>query len=168
MHLTERPPSIVRHDNSHRWTFPVAASNHRKGRGLFIGSARFAPISVIGVRQELSESGRSEKGSKGRSGPGFVWVNSRSGLCNGLQRSGQPLPAAAKLLFSGSQLAPYELRRLTVLHVPTAEMADGLQQWPGTRALIAVRLGPTALAVAEEHVDMLRERLATLGVSLRS
>jgi hypothetical protein len=84
------------------------------------------------------------------------------------QRSGHSLPAAAKLLFSGSQLAPYELRRLTVLHVPTAEMADGLQQWPGTRALIATRLGPTALAVAEEHVDMLRERLATLGVSLRS
>jgi hypothetical protein len=72
------------------------------------------------------------------------------------------------LLFSGSQLSPYELRRLTVLHVPTAEMADGLQQWPGTRALIVTRLGPTALAVAEEHVDMLRERLATLGVSLRS
>jgi hypothetical protein len=84
------------------------------------------------------------------------------------QRSGQPLPAAAKLLFSGSQLSPYELRRLTVLHVPTAEMADGLQQWPGTRALIATRLGPTALAVAEEHIDMLRERLATLGVNLRS
>jgi hypothetical protein len=84
-----------------------------------------------------------------------------------LQRSGHPLPAAAKLLFTGSQLSPYELQRMTVLHVPTAEMADGLQQWPGTRALIEARLGPTALAVAEEHADLLRQRLQSLGVMLR-
>jgi hypothetical protein len=81
-----------------------------------------------------------------------------------VQRSGLPLPPAVKLLFSGSQVSPYELRRLTVLLVPTAEIADGLLQWPGTRALIASRLGPTALAVAEEHVELLRERLAALGV----
>jgi hypothetical protein len=80
------------------------------------------------------------------------------------QRSGAPLPAAAKLLFTGAQLSPYELKRLVVLHVPTAEMADGLVQWPGTRALIESRLGPTALAVAEEHVAALRERLEGLGV----
>jgi len=80
------------------------------------------------------------------------------------QRSGQPLPAATKLLFTGSQLSPYELRRPIVLHVPTAEMADGLMQWPHTRSLIETRLGPTALAVAEENVTALRERLGTLGV----
>lgn len=84
-----------------------------------------------------------------------------------LQRSGQPLPAAAKLIFTGSQLSPYELRPLLVLQVPTSEMADGLQQWPGTRALIAQRLGPTALVVAGEHVELLRERLKTLGVELK-
>src|SRR5262249_33946050 len=83
------------------------------------------------------------------------------------QRSGGPLPSAAKLLFSGSQLSPYELKRPVVLHVPTAEMADGLVQWPGTRALIEARLGPTALAVGEEHIEALRERLAGLGVELR-
>jgi hypothetical protein len=85
-----------------------------------------------------------------------------------LQRSGQGVPAAAKLLFTGSQLSPYELKRLIVLHVPTAEVADGLQQWPGTRALVEARLGPTALAVAEEHVAVLRERLAGLGVQLKT
>jgi hypothetical protein len=84
-----------------------------------------------------------------------------------LQRSGLPLPAATKLIFSGSQLAPYELKRLVVLHVPTAEMADGLMQWPGTRSLIATRLGPTALAVDQEHVATLQERLAGLGVQLQ-
>jgi hypothetical protein len=83
------------------------------------------------------------------------------------QRSGEALPAAAKLIFTGSQLSPYELRRLVVLHVPTAEMADGLVQWPGTRSLIETRLGPTALAVAEEHVAALRERLQGLGVQLQ-
>lgn len=40
-------------------------------------------------------------------------------------------------------------------------------QWPETRSLIEARLGPTALAVAEEHVAALRERLAQLGVSLQ-
>ena len=85
-----------------------------------------------------------------------------------LQRSGQPLPPATKLLFSGSQMSPYELRRPVVLHVPTAEIADGLMQWRETRALIASRLGPTALAVAEEKVDALRERLKGLGVEVAS
>jgi hypothetical protein len=83
------------------------------------------------------------------------------------QRSGQLLPPAAKLLFSGAQLSPYELRHLLVLHVPTVEIADGLMQWPPTRALIATRLGPTALAVAEERVGALKERLRTLEVHLQ-
>jgi hypothetical protein len=84
------------------------------------------------------------------------------------QRSGMPVPAATKLLFAGWQLSPYELRRLVVLHVPSAEMADGLLQWPETRPLIELRLGPTAVAVAEKHVEALRERLEGLGVRLQA
>jgi hypothetical protein len=84
------------------------------------------------------------------------------------QRSGLPLPAAAKLIFTGPQLSPYELKRLVVLHVPTAEVADGLMQWPETRSLIETRLGPTALAVAQEHVAALQERLAGLGVQVQT
>jgi hypothetical protein len=76
------------------------------------------------------------------------------------------LPAATKLIFTGSQLAPYELKRLVILNVPTTEIADGLMQWPGTRSLIETRLGPTALVVAQEHVAALQERLASLGVKL--
>jgi hypothetical protein len=84
------------------------------------------------------------------------------------QRTGLPLPAATKLIFSGSQLEPYELKRLVILNVPTTEIADGLMQWPGTRSLIETRLGPTALVVAQEHVADLQERLASLGVRLQS
>jgi hypothetical protein len=53
-----------------------------------------------------------------------------------------------------------------VLNVPAEELADGLMQWPATRALIVERLGPTSLVVAEESVGVLRERLQELGVSI--
>jgi hypothetical protein len=85
-----------------------------------------------------------------------------------VQRTGQPLSAAARLLLTGYELPPPELRRLHILNVPTKEMADGLIQWPGTRALILERLGPTALVVTEENADVLRERLKTLGMTIRT
>jgi len=83
------------------------------------------------------------------------------------QRTGQALPAAVRLLHTGSQLPAAELQRRLVLHVATSDVADGLVQWPGTRSLIEERLGPTALSVAEEHVAVLRQRLGELGVSVR-
>jgi hypothetical protein len=85
-----------------------------------------------------------------------------------VQRSGQPLSAAARLLLMGPQVPPLALRRLQVLYVSSAEIADGLQQWPGTRALIEARLGPTALVVAEEHTAALRERLDALGIRVET
>lgn len=83
------------------------------------------------------------------------------------QRAGQPLSAAARLLLTGPEFAPVQLQRHLVLHVLTPDLADGLVQWPGTRSLVAGRLGPTALIVAEEHVEELRERLQTLGVRVQ-
>jgi hypothetical protein len=83
------------------------------------------------------------------------------------QRAGQPLSPAARLLLTGSQGSPPELKRLLVLHVGTADLADGLQQWPGTRALVRQRLGPTTLAVDEEHAEALMERLRALGVTVQ-
>src|SRR5262249_45030771 len=82
------------------------------------------------------------------------------------QRAGRPLPAAARLLFFGEQEPPVRFERHLVLHVATAEAADGLMQWPETRALIEARLGPTALVVAEEQAQPLRECLGRLGVKL--
>jgi hypothetical protein len=62
---------------------------------------------------------------------------------------------------------PVELKRQLVLHVATPELADGLLQWPQTRALLQGRLGATAVAVDEEHVEELRQRLAALGISIQ-
>ncbi len=84
-----------------------------------------------------------------------------------LQRTGQPLSAAARMILNGSALPPLVLRRQLVLHVATPELADGLLQWPATRVLIQDRLGATALAVAKENVERLRERLGVLGISMR-
>jgi hypothetical protein len=81
------------------------------------------------------------------------------------QRTGQPLPAATRLLLTGPQLPAPELRRHLVLHVDTEEIADGLMQWPATRGLIEARLGPTALAVAEADAEKLREQLRLLGMA---
>ena len=82
------------------------------------------------------------------------------------QRAGQQLPAAARLLMAGDQMAPSHFARHLVLHVPNEETADGLMQWPETRGLIAARLGPTALAVTEENAEELRRRLKAVGLAL--
>ncbi len=82
------------------------------------------------------------------------------------QRTGQPAPAAARLLMAGAETPPCQFRRHLVLHVPNTETADGLIQWPETRDLIASRLGPTALAVEEEKAEELRRRLQAVGLTL--
>jgi hypothetical protein len=82
------------------------------------------------------------------------------------QRTGGPLSPAARLLLTGAQIPAPRLRRHLVLHVASAELADGLMQWPQTRPLIADRLGPTALVVDEGHLETLRRRLAEAGISL--
>jgi hypothetical protein len=82
------------------------------------------------------------------------------------QRSGQQLPAAARLLMTAGEGEPPRLRRHLVLHVADEELADGLEQWPQTRELIEERLGPTALVVAEENAELLRQRLLAAGITL--
>jgi hypothetical protein len=82
------------------------------------------------------------------------------------QRAGQPLPPAARLLMTAEQMQAPQLRRHLVLHVADEDLADGLVQWPQTRELIAERLGPTALAIAEENVPLLRERVREAGIEL--
>ena len=82
------------------------------------------------------------------------------------QRTGQPIPPAARLLLTGAQLAPPRLIRHLVLHLATAEIADGLMQWPGTRGLVGERLGPTAVSIEDENLVALKERLAELGMNV--
>jgi hypothetical protein len=83
-----------------------------------------------------------------------------------VQRTGSPISAAAQLLMTGPDTAPVELRRQLVLRVGNEHLADGLQQWPGTRDLITARLGPTTLVVDEAAVPMLTERLKEVGVRM--
>ncbi|QJW95435.1 helicase-associated domain-containing protein [Frigoriglobus tundricola] len=81
-----------------------------------------------------------------------------------LERTGAPLSAAGRLLLLGGQLPPPQAARLLVVKFPTAEIADGVVQWPGTRALVAERLGPLAVVVEEEHFEAFRAALAEVGV----
>ena len=84
------------------------------------------------------------------------------------QRVGARISAAARLLLAGPETPAPEVHRQVVLHVADPMIADGLQQWPGTRSLIQARLGPTALAVAEEDVAALTERLSEIGIRITS
>ncbi len=82
------------------------------------------------------------------------------------QRAGGPLSPAARLLLAGAHAPSPQVKRHLVLHVATPELAEGLAQWPETRELIDERLGPTALAIAEENTARLRDILRRLGITL--
>ncbi len=81
-------------------------------------------------------------------------------------RCDQPMTPAARLLLTGADQPASVARRLTVVAVASAGLADGLLQWPQTRHLIEERLGPTALVVAEEKLPELRQSLRALGMEI--
>jgi hypothetical protein len=81
-------------------------------------------------------------------------------------RTGLVLSPATRLLFTAPQTPPLELRRQLVLHVPSEEIADGLEQWPHTRGLVKSRLGPAALVVAESNVAELMRLCREMGLRL--
>lgn len=82
------------------------------------------------------------------------------------ERAGTPLSAAGRLFLLAPQLPMPSVSRLVVVRFPSPEIADGAMQWPGTRAFIAERIGPTALVVDEENLPAFREVLAGIGVNL--
>jgi hypothetical protein len=83
-----------------------------------------------------------------------------------IDRTGKPLSPAGRLLLLGPQVSPPSAARLLVVRFPTTELADGAMQWPDTRALIAERLGATAVVVDESNLEALRKVLADVGVNL--
>jgi hypothetical protein len=83
-----------------------------------------------------------------------------------LARAGHALPPAGRLFVVGPQLPPPTAERHLVVHLPTAEVADGLVQWPTTAELVDRRLGPTAVVVDEANLPRFREVLAGLGIAL--
>jgi hypothetical protein len=80
------------------------------------------------------------------------------------ERSGSPLSPAGRLLLLGAQLPAPEVARLLVVKLPTVEIADGVAQWPATRALVAERIGPLAVVVEEENFAAFQAALAEVGV----
>jgi hypothetical protein len=79
-------------------------------------------------------------------------------------RCDHPLTPAARLLLLGKDSPPAVTRRLTLVQVASEELADGLMQWPETRALVQERIGPTALVVAEDRLPEFGQKLRLLGM----
>jgi hypothetical protein len=82
------------------------------------------------------------------------------------QRTGTPLTPAARLLLDPSGIPPLVVRKLVVVQAPTEAVADGLMQWPASRALIRVRLGPAALVLEEDSLPALKSLLHELNVTM--
>ena len=109
--------------------------------GEFAELHRRGSPSANGLRQYRPDAGLARRGGARASGMTLgtleVWFQ---------QRTGEPMPPARAHADGG--------RRRRLAAVPAAfgaahvadeeELADGLMQWPVTRALIAARLGPTA------------------------
>ena len=83
-------------------------------------------------------------------------------------RAGHSLPPAGRLFVVGPQLPAPTAERHLVVHLPTAEVADGLVQWPTTAELIESRLGPRAVVVDEADLPRFRDVLEGLGIILTS
>jgi hypothetical protein len=83
-----------------------------------------------------------------------------------LVRTGEPLPPAARLFVVGPQVSPPVAGKLVVVLFPTAEIADGVTQWPATGSLVEKRLGPAALVVAEERLDEFRKVMEGIGIAV--
>lgn len=81
-----------------------------------------------------------------------------------VNRGGEPLSPAARLLFCGSNGVPSRSRTLLVIEFPSEEVADGVRQWPETAALVGERLGPMAMTIEPANLEALKEKLAPIGV----
>ena len=81
-------------------------------------------------------------------------------------RTGSAIPAAGRMFILGPAVPASLATKRLVLQVPNAEIADGLMQWPTTKACIEDRLGPTALAVDEAKLAPLKEVLESLGIKV--
>jgi hypothetical protein len=83
------------------------------------------------------------------------------------QRTGAPLSSAARLLFAGSGGRPAFSQHRLVVQLPSEAVADGVLQWPPTAALVAERLGPCSIAVAQANLPALTELLANVGIEIK-
>ena len=83
-----------------------------------------------------------------------------------LQRTGQPISMAARLLWSDRPTNNVSVEPVLIVRVSSDTQADGLWQWPETRALLSERLGPTVFLVHATEVPALRKKLAEIELQL--
>ncbi len=82
------------------------------------------------------------------------------------QRSGLELPASVELMLQASSRAPVMLASMLVLQIPSASVADGIEQHPDTKQFVLRRLGPTTLAIKTDGVEQLTQTLLRLGIEV--
>ena len=82
-------------------------------------------------------------------------------------RTGAPPPASIHLLQRAVGGADVRAVDRIVLTVETPSLADGLLQHPATAQLFGARLGPCALAVPRDKLDVLQATLGELGIELK-
>lgn len=84
------------------------------------------------------------------------------------RRTSSGVPATAKLLFLGEADGKTQLTAITILRLPSEEMADGIENWPAAKPFLTERLGATTFAVQESKLSELKALLASAGIVLES
>jgi hypothetical protein len=86
------------------------------------------------------------------------------------RRTGGDIPPAVRLLLTptGSRVPTLKAARMLVLTLPNPELLDGLLQHPATSPWLGDRLGPTAVAIADDHLEPLRKTLKELGIGVKA
>lgn len=85
-----------------------------------------------------------------------------------IRRTGSGLPSTAKLLFLAGSIGPLTMNAITVLRLPSPEMADGMERLPAAKPHLLERLGPTTFAVSEQSIVELKRLFANAGLLLDS
>jgi hypothetical protein len=84
------------------------------------------------------------------------------------RRTGGAISPAIALLLASRTSSGRTLRatRRAILNLPAAELIDGLLQHPATSSFLGERLGPTCVAIPDEHLATLQKALKELGIDL--
>jgi hypothetical protein len=83
-----------------------------------------------------------------------------------LARTGEPLPPAARLFVVGPQVTPPTVAKMLVVQFSTAELTDGVMQWPESSRFVAQRLGPAAVVIGANEFEEFRRVLSGIGIAV--
>lgn len=133
---------------------------------------------LLRFADEVPSSGRGSEPARRR----FMVTGAslRRGLDRGLtpqdladwyvRRTGGELPPAVRLVLAhstpGARVPTLKAARMLVLTMPSEDLLDGLLQHPATSRWLGDRLGPTAVAIPDHHLESLRKELLEMGLRL--